>query len=363
MGRASPSRVAWLSLDERDNDPEILLAYAAAALDRVEPVDPEIYRRRSPGSFSIASTAVLRLTRAMSSMQAPVTLVFDHAEVLHNPVCRDAIAELSVHLPAGVQLALATRETPPVPLALLRSQGAVLEVGAADLAMDAADAGALLANAGVHLDADEAASLIERTEGWPVGLYFGALAANAGAADDAVGLAFSGDDRLVAEYLRSELLDRLSPEHVTFLTRTSVLDRMSGPMCDAVLETEGSVDVLRALEDSNLLLVALDRQRQWYRYHHLFRELLHTELERREPELVAALHRRAATWSAEQGWPELALEYAQRGGDTERATDLILALAQPTWASGRIDTVLRWMEWIEHEGLIDRAPASRCTVR
>jgi LuxR family maltose regulon positive regulatory protein len=353
----SPARVAWLSLDERDNDPEILLAYAAAALDRVEPVDPEIYRRRSPGSFSIASTAVLRLTRAMASMHTPVALVFDHAEVLQNPVCRDAIAELSVHLPAGSQLAIATRETPPVPLAHLRGQGAVLEVGVADLAMDGADARALLANAGVRLDATEAESLIERTEGWPVGLYFGALAVNAGAADATVGLPFSGDDRLVAEYLRSELLDRLSSEQVTFLTRTSVLDRMCGPMCDAVLETQGSADVLRSLEDSNLLLVALDRRRQWYRYHHLFQELLRAELQRREPELIATLHLRAATWSDEQGWRELALEHAQRGGDTERAAELILALAQPAWASGRIDTVLRWMDWIEREGLIEQSPA------
>jgi LuxR family maltose regulon positive regulatory protein len=351
------ARVAWLSLDERDNDPEILLAYAAAALDRVEPVDPEIYRRRSPGSFSIASTAVLRLTRAMASMQAPVALVLDHAEVLHNPVCRDAVAELSVHLPPGAQLAIATRETPPVPLVQLRTRGVVLELGAADLAMDTADARALLANAGVHVAPDAAASLVERTEGWPAGLYFGALALNAGGEEGAVEVPFAGDDRMVAEYLRSELLERLSPDQVTFLTRTSVLDRMCGPMCDAVLEGEGSAEILRSLEDSNLLLVALDRRREWYRYHHLFRDLLHAELERREPERVGPLHLRAATWADEQGYRELALEHAQRGGDTQRAADLILALAQPTWATGRIDTVLRWMDWIEREGLIEQSPA------
>ena len=160
--------------------------------------------------------------------------------------------------------------------------------------------------------------MVERTEGWPAGLYFGALALNAGGEEAVLGLPFAGDDRMVAEYLRSELLERLSPEQVTFLTRTSVLDRMCGPMCDAVLEAEGSADILRSLEDSNLLLVALDRKREWYRYHHLFRELLHAELERREPELVGPLHLRAATWSDAQGYRELALEHAQRGGDTER---------------------------------------------
>jgi LuxR family transcriptional regulator, maltose regulon positive regulatory protein len=351
-----PARVAWLSLDERDNDPEILLAYAAAALDRIEPVDPEIFRRRSPGSFSIASTAVLRLTRAMSAMHAPVALVLDHVEVLQNQECLDAIAELSVHLPAGAQLALATRGNPPLPLVQLRNRGALLELGTSDLAMDAGDARALLANAGVSLDAAEAEPLIEHAEGWPVGLYLGALALNAGGGEAMVRLAFSGDDRLVAEYLRSELLERLSAEQVSFLTRTSVLDRMCGPLCDAVLDTTGSVDVLRSLEDSNLLLVALDRRRDWYRYHHLFRDLLRAELERREPELVAELHLRAAEWSESHGLPEVALEHAQLGGDVDRASDLILRLVQPTWASGRSDTVLRWMEWIEAQGLIERSP-------
>ena len=172
-----PNRVAWLSLDERDNDPEIFLSYVAAALDRVEPVDPEIFRRRSPGSFSIASTAVLRLARAMSSMNAPVVLVLDHVESLHNRECLDAIAELSVHLPSGAQLALATRHNPPLPLPLLRSQGSVLELGSAELAMEASDARALLANAGVQLDDAQADPLIERTEGWAVGLYLGAARA------------------------------------------------------------------------------------------------------------------------------------------------------------------------------------------
>ena len=131
---------------------------------------------------------------------------------------------------------------------------------------------------------------------------------------------------------------------------------MNGALCDAVLEAKGSAAVLRSLEDSNLLVVALDRRREWYRYHHLFRELLRAELERREPDLIAELHLRAATWFDENGAPEMALEHAQLGGDVDRATELILHLAQPTWASGRLDTVLQWMDWVEDQGLIQRSP-------
>jgi LuxR family transcriptional regulator, maltose regulon positive regulatory protein len=291
------ARVAWLSLDEHDNDPEILLTYAAAALDRIEPVDERIFRRRNPGSFSIASTAVLQLARAMSSMTQPVALVLDHVEALHNQECLDAIAELSVHLPARTQLAIATRGAPPLPLSQLRSRGELTEFGVIDLAMDAADSRALLANAGVHLGEHEADALIDRTEGWPVGLYLGALALNAGGAQPTIEFAFSGEDRLVADYVQSEFLQRLSADDLAFLTRTSVLSRLSGPLCDAVLDTTGSAEVLRSLEQSNLLLTALDRRREWYRYHHLFRELLRAELDRSDAALVPELHRRAATWS------------------------------------------------------------------
>jgi LuxR family maltose regulon positive regulatory protein len=352
----SSGRMAWLSLDARDNDPETLLVYIAAALDRVEPVEPAIFRRRSPGSLSIAPTAVLRLARAMSSME-PVTLVIDHAEALQSAQCRDVVAELAVNLPSGARLAIASRETPPIPLSRLRSRGQIAELGVPDLALDPASARGLLQRAGVALADVESEVLIERTEGWPVGLYLGALALNAGGVEATAGLAFSGDDRLVADYLRSEVLARLSRAEAEFLTRTSVLERLSGSLCDAVLGTTGSAEVLQSLEHSNLLLVALDQRHEWYRYHALFRDLLGTELARREPGAADALHLRAADWAEENGLPEMALAHAQAGHDADRATALILTLAQPTWASGRINTVLHWMEWVEAEQLVERYPA------
>ena len=350
-------RTAWVSLDERNNDPEILLGCAAAALDRVEPIDPELLRTRWLGGPSIAATAVTRLAGAMSAMTEPVALVLDHLELVSNQDCRDAVAELALHLPAGSQLAVATRSAPPLPMARLRAAREVVEVGVDDLAMDAADARVLLEAVGVRLGDADHGQLIERTEGWPVGLYLAALAIKAGGPEANAGLRFSGDDRLVADYLGSELLSRLSEDEVSFLTRTSVLERMCGPLCDAMLGAAGSAAMLESLERSNLLLVALDRRAEWYRYHHLLRDLLGAELRRREPEIVPRLHLGATAWYEANGLPELAIDHARQAGDPDRVARLVLDVMQQVWASGRADTVLRWMEWFEHQKLIERYPA------
>ena len=180
-----------------------------------------------------------------------------------------------------------------------------MELGAADLAMDQGEARALLAGAEVRLAEEHAADLHRQTEGWPAALYLAALALRAAStATDTpgAGVAFAGDDRFIVDYLNSELLSRLPSRQVSFLTRTAVLDRMCGPLCDAVLDTTGSDRALESLAESNLLLVPLDRRRQWYRYHHLFRDLLAAELERREPELVPELHRRAASGARPTDW-------------------------------------------------------------
>ena len=177
---------------------------------------------------------------------------------------------------------------------------------------------ALLDAAGVELTNAEMDQLLDQTEGWPVGLYLAELSLKAGGAREQAGLSFSGDDRLMAEYLRTELLAHLSAVEVTFLTRTALLDRMSGPLCDAVSYTSGSAAALESLAHSNLLLVALDRQGEWYRYHRLFRDLLRAELRRREPDLANALYVRAADWYEVNRMPELAIDYAQAGGDVRR---------------------------------------------
>jgi LuxR family maltose regulon positive regulatory protein len=167
-------------------------------------------------------------------------------------------------------------------------------------------------------------------------------------------LAFAGDDLFLTDYLRSELLTHLTPELVSFMTRTAVLDRMCGPLCDAVVGAKGSDRTLERLERSNLLLVPLDRRREWYRYHHLFRELLRAELDRREPELVPKLHGRAAAWCEANGLPELAIDHAQAAGDTDRAARLVAAATIPTYAEGRVETVSHWLQWFEDRGIVER---------
>ncbi|MGH9260130.1 MAG: hypothetical protein ACRD08_09600, partial [Acidimicrobiales bacterium] len=156
--------------------------------------------------------------------------------------------------------------------------------------------------------------------------------------------------------MRSEILSRLSDDVVRFLVHSSVLDRMSGSLCDAVLRRSGTAQVLESIESSNVLLVPLDHHREWYRYHHLFRELRATELRRREPEIVPQLHLRAAAWCEANGMPEAAIEHAQAAGDADQVCRLVLNVANPVWASGRADTVLRWMEWFESQGLVERYP-------
>jgi LuxR family transcriptional regulator, maltose regulon positive regulatory protein len=334
----------------------VLLRYVAVALDRVEPIDPEVFQALAAPGVLVLATVVPRFAAAVSQMTEPVAVVLDHLELLDNRECLDAVAELAMRLPAGSQLVVASRHTPPLPVAFLRAQGRVVEVGADELAMDQQEARALLEDAGVQLTPAEVAELVGRTEGWPVGLYLAALAHKAGGPRRNAGFQFTGDDRFMADYLQSELLAHLPPELMTFLTRTAVLERLSGPLCDAVLAASGSDRILSSLEDSNLLLVALDRQRDWYRYHQLFRELLLAELERRESELVHGLHARAAVWCEANGLAELAIDHAQAAGDADRVARLVASLIQPTYAAGRVDTVLRWLAWFEDQGLVEHDP-------
>ena len=351
----NPSHFAWLSIDRHDNDLGRLLSYTAAALDRVEPIGSELLRP-SAGSRSVAAVAS-RLAGAMSGMKEPVVLVLDHVESLQNTECLDTIAELALHLPAGSRLALATRAEPPLPMARLRAGGGLVEVGVDDLAMTGPEARTLLVAAGVHVTDADMDNLLERTEGWPVGLYLAALALKAGGSTEHAGVPFSGDDRLMAEYLRTEVLSRLSDAEVTFLTRTAVLDRMTGQLCDAVLDSTGSDELLESLAHSNLLLVALDRRGEWYRYHHLLRDLLRAELHRREPGFVTELHVRAAQWCETHRMPELAIDHAQAGGDVERVNRLLLVNGHKAWAAGRSETLRRWLAWFENEDLVEQFPA------
>ena len=347
-------RVGWVSVDEHDNDPAVLLTYLAAALDRIEPLGPAVFR--GLGSPTAAVTVPTLLASAIGAMDQPVALVIDHLEQITGQQSLDAVAHLALRLPAESRIAIGSRDRLPLPTARLRAQGGIAEVGADDLAMDRSEAPSLLSGAGVTLADGDVDELLRRTEGWPVGLYLGALAVKAGGRQAEAGARVTGDARYLGDYLRSEILDRVSPAESSFLTRTSVLATMSGPLCDATLGETGSHQVLEALEDRNLLVIPLDDRREWYRYHHLFRDLLAAELLHREPEIVPELHRRASTWCEAHGMPEAAIQHAQAAGDPDRVARLVLIHANPVWASGRSDTLLRWLTWFDEQRLLERYP-------
>jgi LuxR family maltose regulon positive regulatory protein len=346
---------AWVSVDERDNDPKVLLTYVAEALNAVEPIDERIFDAlASPGS-SVPGSVVPRLGSAFFSMTAPVALVLDDVHMLRNSECQAALSVLADHVPGGSRLAMAGRAQPPLRVARLRAEGRILEIGPADLSLDRDEASLLLRGADVVVGEDDVAELHRRTEGWPAGLYLAALYLREGG-PLAGAAAFGGDDRLVSEYVETEFLARISHRHRVFLTRTAVLERMCGPLCDAVLKAGGSAGVLAELEQSNLLLVPLDRRGQWYRYHHLFRDMLLAELQRLQPGLIPVLHRRAAQWHERNGEPAEALGYWMKADEADAAGRLVGALAFAAYQQGRVATAERWFGWLEGHGAAANHP-------
>ena len=340
---------AIVSLDERDNDPVVLLRYVAVALERVEPVSPSVFEALSTPGRSVWSTCIPRVCAAISAMASPFVLILDDLHFVQDPTSLDVVTALVDHVPERSLIVVASREVPELPLPRLRVQGRALEVGADDLRLNVEEAAALLRNAGVKIDASAVSELADRTEGWPAGLYLAALSLQAGGSGAGGVHTFGGDDRFVADYLRSELLSRLPAEEVRFLTHTSVLDQMCGGLCDAVLGGTDSAGVLESLERSNRFLVPLDRTWTWYRYHHLFREMLRSELEHREPALVSELNRRAMAWSEAHGMLEPALQYAHAAGDIDAVTGLFEQLVLPTYYAGGVATVQSWLDWYDDE--------------
>ena len=347
---------AWVSVDENDNDPKVLLTYVAEALNSVEPVGERVFEALASPASSVPGSVVPRLGHAFSAMSSPVTLILDDVHLLHNSECRAALSVLADHVPRGSRLVLAGRAQPPLRVARLRAEGRLLEIGPADLSLTLEEASALLRAAEVKLDDDDLTELHRQTEGWPVGLYLAALYLREGGSLPGAAASFGGDALLVSEYVESEFLERISSSQRAFLTRTAVLGRMSGPLCEAVLGEPGSGAALSFLAQSNLLLVPLDRRGQWYRYHHLFRDMLLAELERTEPGLIPVLRLRAAGWSLDNGLAEEALEYYIAAAAVDQAARLTGELWLRVYRQGRITTLERWLRWLSERGGIERYP-------
>jgi LuxR family transcriptional regulator, maltose regulon positive regulatory protein len=347
---------AWISVDQHDNDPVVLLTYVAVALDRVAPIDQGVFEALASPGASVEATVVPRLGAALAGVDTPVVLGLDDVHAIDNPQCIDAIVALAGHVPEGSQLALSARDVSALPLGFLRTRGLGLELGPDDLRMDEHEARELLGATGLEISDEDVAELVRRTEGWPAGLYLAALSAGTtGVGPREVG-ELTGNDPFVADFLRSEFFAQLPPHELRFLTRTSMLEQMSGPLCDAVLASSRSAETLESLAHSNRFVVGLDRGGEWYRCHPLVRELLATELARSDPDLVSPMLSRASEWCAANGHEIDAVRYAQADGDPDRVAALMERWTMAVFQSGRTATVERWFDWLDANGGARRYP-------
>ena len=340
--RVEDRPLAWLSLDRFDDDPTRFLIGLASAYALLDPVWRGLAVEMSGPGISVLGRAAPRLAAAFASAAAPFVLMVDDLHELHSNDCLDVLEMVMTRFPSGSQLVSSSRSEQPH-LSRLRHMGDAMEIGMHELALDEGGARAIFREAHVELTPDTAGELTKRTEGWPVGIQLAALIASN--TEDEPYLV-TGDDRYVADYLYREILSR-QPEHLQrFLCRTSVLEQMSGSLCDAVLESDDAVQALRELEQRNLFVLPLDRRRQWYRYHALFREFLLSELRRREAGEIDDLHRRAADWYEAHGSSESALEHLIQTEERRRAMWLLLVLSQQTYQRGGLSTMVRWLSAI-----------------
>ena len=341
---------AWLSLDEGDSDPTRFLSYLVAALQTIAPNIGEgvlgaLRSPRPPPTESILTP----LLNDIAAVEHDFVLVLDDYHAIDAKPVDDALAFLLEHLPPRMHLVIATREDPQLPLARLRARDQLAELRAADLRFTPSEAAEFLNRAmGLNLSADDIAALETRTEGWIAGLQLAAISMRGH--EDAAGFieSFTGSHHFVLDYLVEEVLQQ-QPESVqAFLLRTSILDRLCGPLCDAVLlEPLGSgQDALEHIERANLFLVPLDNERRWYRYHHLFAELLRQRLLQGAASStgdVDDLHRRASLWYEENGLEIDAFQHAAAANDVERAERLIEGTGVPLYFRGTVAPVLRWL--------------------
>jgi LuxR family maltose regulon positive regulatory protein len=335
---------AWVTVDAEDNDPKALLSAIALALDGVEPIGWEVFEALASSRANGMKVALQRLGRSLSGRELPAVLVLDDLQVVRTPESREVVMAISQACGRGLQLALASRSDVVLPLARLRAYGNSIELRSADLAMTRSEAAALLQLAGVELAQDQVLTLVRRTEGWPAGLYLAALSLREQGGHRPDVSTFAGDDRLVSEYVREQLLSGLPPDQLEFLTKSSVLDCLSAPVCDAVLERRDSADMLARLGRSNVMLVPLDRRGATYRYHELFAAVLRGELRRLEPDRGASLHLRASAWCARHDENGRAIGHAIDGGDIQRAGHLLWDSALQHVARGQQRVIWDWLD-------------------
>jgi LuxR family maltose regulon positive regulatory protein len=353
-GEVEDRRLGWVKLDETDNDPATMVTdiAAAACADR----DPdELSSVLALAAAGRPAEAVGELATVLAAAE-PGVLVLDDLHTIRRSAALKVVADLAAALPAGWVIAAASQWPPRMRLGRLRSQGRLLEFGPADFAFGSDETADLLRKLGVDLSAAEIRKIVAHTEGWPAGVYLAGLSIAAQPEPIEAAGEIAGSSRYIMDYFLEEVLTRHSAQTARFLLRTSVLDRICGSLCDAVLDTTGSAAWLNELQALNLFIIPEDDQGEWYRYHRLFAEMLQSELHRREPGEGPRVRRRAAAWYEEHGQPDQAVRYAMAAGDQRTAARLITANAQRFNSAGRVRLVREWLDALDEQLLSDDPP-------
>jgi LuxR family maltose regulon positive regulatory protein len=343
-GSDGPPAVAWVSLDERDRDPTRFWSYVLQALETASPGSASAALALLESGGSPLEAVLASVINELSVRPGELTLVLDDYHLVDGPDVSAGVGFLLEHLPPQLHIIISTRADPALPLSRLRARGELVEVRASDLRFTGAETTTYLNDVqGLDLTRGEVSALEARTEGWIAALQLAALSLRDHEEKTTFIAGFAGDDRFVVDYLADEVLDQQPPEVRRFLLDTSVLERLTGPLCDAVTGQGGGSAVLESLERRNLLIVPLDAQRRWYRYHHLFADVLQSRLLHERPTDVFALHRRASEWYQQAGDMEAAVRHALAAREVDRAADLI-ELTSPELRRRRREAVIR--RWI-----------------
>ena len=358
-------RFAWVSLDAGDNDAARFWWYIGCALQRACPeLDlGDLLRQLRRQGPDLRGSLLPTLVNELAELTSPVTLVLDDYHMISNRNCHDQLEFVLAHLSPVTQIVLITRMDPPLPLGRLRAVGDLLEIRVPELRFAAADAAALVrAVSAVQLDETDLADLVQRTEGWQAGIYLAALSLRGHPSPSSFIRQFSGDNRFVGDFLAQEVLSRQPSEIRDFLCQTAILDRLTPSLCDAVVGSANATEIIDVLERENLFLVALDDDRQWFRYHQLFGQMLLSRLVQTEPDLVPVLHRRASEWHQRWGSVEEAIVHALAGGDVTGAIDVVARNWPGCIDTARMRTLRAWLDAIGDDRIRSSPVAAHCAA-
>ena len=352
--KSTDSEIVWISLDEQENDPARFLAYLVVALQRIEEIDAQfgeglLGMLQSPQPLP-SREILTSLINKIAVLSKKIIIVLDDFHVIESQQVHETTAFLLENLPPQIHLVIATRDDPPLPLARIRARGQMTELRAADLRFSSAEISQYLNQAqGLNLSQEDISTLETRSEGWIAGLQLAAISIQ-GQKDSANGVeSFSGRHRFVLDYLIEEVLEQQPESIQRFLLQTAVLNRFTGPLCDALTGQENGQETLEDLERANLFIVPLDDKRQWYRYHHLFADLLRMRLNQAQSEQFTILYSKASEWFEQNDYPDEAIKYSLRTENHERSTHLLDKYIEQIINRGEYTNAMLWLEKIPEE--------------